>query len=174
MDSILEEEDEVEEEDLSQTQKLERSGHGQESDSRSALSVQEEESSQDTNHTQPRRSSRAHKQTQRFAEMDDHDDETMAAPAAYERATAHQNHAMVQISTRRSSRRIENGTTDKDFSKVDSLSLKRKADSVPRERITMKVNWRMHVSLACTHVISICNPNCRRDQVQFSLTLNFF
>ncbi|XP_022649134.1 uncharacterized protein LOC111266052 isoform X2 [Varroa jacobsoni] len=139
VDSILEEEDEVEEEDLSQTQKLERSGHGQESDSRSALSVQEEESSQDTNHTQPRRSSRAHKQTQRFAEMDDHDDETMAAPAAYERATAHQNHAMVQISTRRSSRRIENGTTDKDFSKVDSLSLKRKADSVPRERITMKI-----------------------------------
>ncbi|OQR71196.1 hypothetical protein BIW11_11150 [Tropilaelaps mercedesae] len=135
-----EEEEEVEEEDLLLTQKLERAGHGQENDSRSAMSIPEEESSQDTNQMQPRRSSRAHKQTQRFAEMDDdHDDESMCGGHT---GAGHPNHGIssVAIGTRRSSRRLENGTAmDRDGAKVDGLSLKRKADSVGRERITMKI-----------------------------------
>lgn len=154
-DTMLEEaEDDVEEEDLLQTQILpERTasaGAGQESDSRSAMSMHEEESSQDTNHTQPRRSSRAHKQTQRFAEMTDHDDDTMAAPIAQTSPSVQLNHSgnapTTPVNTRRSSRRLENGavaaaaTAEKESPKVEPLTLRRRPDGTIRERITMKVS----------------------------------
>lgn len=144
-------EEDVEEEDLMQTQ----TAAGQESDSRSAMSLHEEESSQDTNHTQPRRSSRAHKQTQRFAEMNDHDDDTMAAPTGNQHNHGSPAHSVIH--TRRSSRRIENGVAEKDTPKVDPLTIRRKTDGGPekRERITMKVRHCFSVPF------NLCVLKCR-------------